>query len=441
MTVVTAFVLTSALCGLSWNVGSLIVFRVLQGFAGGMIMPVGMITLAQAAGPQRMGRVMSIVGVPMLLAPVLGPVIGGLIIDNISWRWIFYVNVPVGAIGLVLAAKLLPSARAEGHAASEGHERPPLDWPGLLLGCPGVALVVFGLSEYGTKRTFGATSAWLPVLIGAVLMTAFVVHARRVRFPLVDVKLFRGFGFSAAGATVFLLGVALFGSMLLLPLYYQIDRGESPLVAGLLLMPQGLGAAVGMNIGGRLTDKVGAGRVVLVGLTILTLGTVIFTQVDEHTSYWLLGGGLFLRGIGLGGSMMPSMAGAYATLESQQVPRATPMLNVLQRVGGSLGAALLTVLLQNQIASNIGGGGSASGGLAGRPLTDAERVHVAAPIADAFAHTYWWALGLTAAAFVPAVVLAVAERRARRESATEARREAGRAAGGAHPPGGMPEAA
>jgi MFS family permease len=239
----------------------------------------------------------------------------------------------------------------------------------------------------------------------------------------------RGAGFSAASGTVFLLGIALFGSMLLLPLYYQIDRGESPLVAGLLLAPQGLGAAFGMNIGGRMTDVVGAGRVVLVGLTLLLVGTLVFTQVDADTSYWLLSGGLFLRGLGLGASMMPTMAGAYATLQSHEVPRATPMLNVLQRVGGSLGAALLVVILQNRMVSNIGGGAggsAAGGGLAGRPLPDAVRERVASPIAEAFAHTYWWAVALTAAAFVPAAILAVAERRARREqAAAEARGEGG----------------
>jgi EmrB/QacA subfamily drug resistance transporter len=412
--VVVMFVVTSALCGAAWSIDSLIAFRVLQGLAGGMIMPVGMIALAQAAGPQRMGRVMSVVGVPMVLGPVLGPVIGGLIIDNISWRWIFYVNVPVGAVGLVLATKLLPAGRALGRAAQEGHERPPLDWLGLILGCPGVALLVFGMSEYGSKSSFGATSVWLPFVIGIAALVAFVVHARTAEHPLVDIKLFRGAGFSAAAGTVFLVGLALFGAMVLLPLYYQIDRGQSPLEAGLLLMPQGVGAAAGMSLGGRLTDRYGAGRVVLAGLAILTAGTVVFATVDATTPYWLLSIGLFVRGLGLGGAMMPSMAGAYATLRSEQVPRATPMLNVVQRVGGSIGAALLTVILQNGIADRVGISG---GGVEGAQLSDAARQRVAAPIADAFAHTYLWALILTAVAFIPAAVLAVAESRARKAKA------------------------
>jgi EmrB/QacA subfamily drug resistance transporter len=359
MTAVAGFVVTSMLCGLAWSAGALIAFRVLQGFAGGMIMPIGMITLAQAAGPQHMGKTMSIVGVPMLLAPVFGPALGGLLVDDLSWRWIFYVNVPIGIVGLVLAARLLPHERAEG---TGGGDAPPvLDWPGLLMLSPGVATIVFGLSEYGVHRTLAVTSAWLPLVVGLILVACFVRHAFRVRFPLVEVRLFRSRGFAAASATVFLLGAALFGSMILLPLYYQVARGQSPLDSGLLIAPQGIGAAIGMNIGGRMTDRYGGGRVIPFGLLALALGTVPFALAGSNTSYWLLALGLVLRGFGLGGSMMPAMAAAYATLERRQVPRATPMLNVLQRIGGSLGVAIFTVILENGIEDNARHGQSPAG--------------------------------------------------------------------------------
>jgi MFS family permease len=261
----------------------------------------------------------------------------------------------------------------------------------------------------------------------------FVLHARRTPHPIVDVGLFRGRGFSAAAGTTFLVGIALFGSMLLLPLYYQLARGESPLVAGLLTAPQGLGAAIGMSIGGRLTDRRGAGPVILTGLAALLLGTYVFTQAGADTSYWVLSAGLVLRGLGLGATMMPSMAAAYATLRRDQVPRATPQLNVLQRVGGSLGAAVLTVVLQNQITANLGGGG-ADGGLGGAPLTGAARERAAAPIAVAFAHTYWWAFVLTLLALVPAGLLAREERRARKAREVDARPAGPEPQGRAQPP-------
>jgi EmrB/QacA subfamily drug resistance transporter len=384
ITMVSAFVVTSALCGAAWSAESLIAFRVLQGLAGGMIMPIGMITLAQAAGPQRIGRVMGVIGVPMLLAPVLGPILGGLLVTNLSWRWIFYVNLPIGLVGLVLAAKLLPEGRAEGRDAGPGR----LDWRGLLMLSPGVALLVFGLSEVSTHGSLTFAGVF-PILAGAVLVVAFVLRAWRTPAPVVDVRLFEERGFAAAGATVFLVGAALFGSLLLLPLYFQIGRGLSPLDAGLLMAPQGLGAALGMN-------RVGGGPVVIAGLVALMLGTVAFTQVRPDTPYWLLEVSLFMRGIGLGFTMMPAMAAAYSTLERWQVPRATPMLNVVQRVGGSLGTAVLAVVLEHQLAH---AGSRDPGG-----------------VANGFGHTYWWAMGFTAVAVAPALALARAQR-SRRASA------------------------
>jgi EmrB/QacA subfamily drug resistance transporter len=411
MTVVTGFVLTSALCGLAWSAESLIAFRVLQGLAGGMVMPIGMITLAQAAGPQRMGRVMSVVGVPMLLAPVLGPVIGGLIVETLSWRWIFFVNLPIGLAGLVLAARLLPPGRAEGL----GGEHPTkLDWRGLLMLSPGVALLVFGLSEVGSHGGFeGLDPVWIAG--GLALIAGFVRHGLHTERPLVDIRLFGKRGFAAAGATVFFVGSALFGAMLLLPLYYQVARGQSPLEAGLLMAPQGLGAAVGMRFSGRLTDRRGGGPVVLTGLIVLLAGTLPFTLLDATTPYWLLAVAVAVRGVGLGFSMMPAMAAAYATLERTQVPRATPMLNVVQRVGGSLGTAILAVVLQHQLTSALAGAGArASSGAAlesARSAPPALRARFADPVAAAFAHTYWWSFALTAVALVPAAILAVTERR------------------------------
>ncbi|HVP03250.1 MAG TPA: MFS transporter, partial [Solirubrobacteraceae bacterium] len=179
MSVVTGFVASSALCGLAWNAESLIGFRVLQGLAGGMVMPVGMITLAQAAGPKHMGRVMSVVGVPMLLAPVFGPVIGGLLITNLSWRWIFFVNLPVGIAGLLLAARLLPSERAPGRSGAR------LDLVGLALLSPGIAAVVYGLSEVASTGSVTGVNVWLPILAGSGLVDAFARRSWFHEFPIV----------------------------------------------------------------------------------------------------------------------------------------------------------------------------------------------------------------------------------------------------------------
>jgi EmrB/QacA subfamily drug resistance transporter len=406
---VALFGIGSALCGLAWSAESLIFFRVLQGFGGGMIMPVGMALLAQTAGAHRVGRVMSVVGVPMLLGPILGPVIGGLIVDSASWRWIFYVNVPIAAVALVLAARLL---KADAGRADAGR----LDWLGLGLLSPGLAGIVFGLSESESHGGFGDPLVWGPIAAGVVLVALFVRHAWRAERPLIDVRLFRDRVFAAASATTFLIGGALFGAMIILPLYYQVARGESALTAGLLMAPQGLGAAAAMPIAGKLTDRLGGGRVAVAGLLILTIGTIPFAFLKSDTSYTLLALLLVLRGLGIGSSMMPSMAAAYASLERAAVPRATSALNVMQRVGGSIGTALLAVVLQGQIKDQLGGAGGAGGGTLER-LPDNVRARVAEPLADAFAATFWWAVGISVVALVPAIVLAVAQKRERAAAA------------------------
>src|SRR3954451_13065439 len=348
MTSVVLFLAGSTLCGFAWSTESLIAFRVLQGFGGGMIMPIGQAILAQAAGPQRMGRIMSVIGVPTLLGPILGPVIGGLIIDNFSWRWIFFVNVPVGLVALTLAWRILPRAEVSRRGAV-------LDIRGLALLSPGLALLVYGLSQVGMQGSFTDYRVLLGVGAGLVLLVLFVLHAlQRSERSLTALSLFRDRAFAAASGTVFIFGVSLFGAMLILPLYYQVVRGESALAAGLLLAPQGVGAAMAMPIAGRLTDRLGAGKIVPWGVLVAVLGTGVYTQLSADTPYGVLGVALWVRGIGLGMTMMPSMAAAYQTLERAAVPRATTAINIIRTVGGSLGTAILSVVLERQIAAELG---------------------------------------------------------------------------------------
>lgn len=388
------FVVASLLCGMAWSANSLIAFRVIQGLAGGMIMPLGMMVLTLAVGPARVGRAMSVIGVPMLLGPTFGPVLGGLLVEYVGWQWIFYMNVPVGLAGLVLAWRLLPDHRPQG--------RHRLDWVGLLLASPGIALLTFGLAEIPAHGGVGHPTVYVPLLVGISLLAVFIRHARRADDPLIDVRLFASLRLAAASATTFLLGLALFGSLLVLPLYFQIVRGEGALATGLLLIPQGLASAAVMPLVGPLTDRFGGGRVVLIGVTLLALGTAVLTQVGADTPYPLLLAALAVRGLGLGASMMPAMAAAYAAMRPETVPRATSGLNVMQRVGGSIGAAVLAVILNAQIAAAL-------------PDPDA--------VAGAFGTTFWWAFWLTLVAIPAALVLARQERRARDREAMQHARE------------------
>src|SRR3712207_77426 len=170
-----------------------------------MIRPAGMTILARAAGPQRLGRVMSIVGVPMLLGPIIGPILGGWLVDDVSWRWIFFINIPVGAAAIALSLKVLPRDQPQ-----PGHG---LDVTGLLLLSPGLATVIYGLSESSSAGGFGAPEVLIPVGIGAVLISAFVAHALRTPEPLIDLRLMRNRTYGVASAMVVLFAIAVFGAM------------------------------------------------------------------------------------------------------------------------------------------------------------------------------------------------------------------------------------
>lgn len=389
------FVAGSALSGAAWSAGSLIAFRVLQGLGGGMIMPVGMTMLTRAAGPQRVGRVMSLIGVPMLLGPVLGPVLGGLLVD-VNWRWIFSVNLPIGIAAIAMAAKLLSTERHD-HAQK-------LDLRGFLLLSPGLGALVYGLAQVASQGGLKSTPDVISLGAGVALIVAFVVHALHVsdRTPLLDLRLFKNSRFSAAAATTASLGAALFGVMILYPLYYQLVRGESALDAGLLMAPQGLGAALIMPIAGALSDRKGPGRVIVVGVVLSVVSSLAFVGLTADTSYLFLVTALFVRGIGLGLTMMPAMSAAFQTLTHDAVPRATSSLNIIQRVGGSIGTAVLAVILEQNIASRIP---SSAGSISSVGQAGAIPTSVANLLADAFSQTFWVATAITAVAIIPTLFL------------------------------------
>jgi EmrB/QacA subfamily drug resistance transporter len=397
------FLLGSVLSGASWSIGSLLGFRVLQGLGAGMILPVGQTMLAQAAGPQRMGRVMSVIGVPMLLAPVFGPVIGGAIVGQISWRWIFFINLPVGVAALVAAQLLLPAAKPR-----RGQR---LDLRGLTLLSPGIAIFLYGMSEAGNQGGFRNARTIAAASIGLVLVALFVWHAiRRGKNALIDLSLFRRRGFATAAAMNLLLIIALFGALLLLPLYYQLVRHESALQTGLLLIPQGIGAAIAMPIAGWLTDKIGPRVVVSSGMVIATLGALAYTQVGAHTSYLYLAAALLVLGLGIGSTIVPTMAAAFQTLSREETPGATSALNVIQRIAGAIGTTLLAIILQRAIAANLP---NVHGGVeAIAALSRQQQAHATPALADAFGSTFWVAVGLIAVSIVPALLLPNAPREA-----------------------------
>src|SRR6201986_1866685 len=379
------FTAGSVLCGLADSVGSLVFFRVIQGIGGGMLVPTGQMILVKAAGPKNLAKVMSAIGVPIVLAPIFGPTIGGLLLEHVSWQSIFLVNLPVGILTLVAALKLLPKDQPE------GAER--LDFLGLGILSIGLVGITYGLAETGSAGTLIASSVLVPLAIGIAGVAAFVWRALRIPNPLLNVRLYLDRAFTAASITTFCLGAALFGAMVLMPLYFQTVRGEDAVTTGLLLIPQGLGAAVAMALSGRATERWGGGVTATIGTVITLVATIPFVLLGANTAFVVIGAAMVIRGFGIGMSIMPAMTAAYAVLTPQQVTHATPQLTTLQRVGGSIGTAILTVVLQGHLET---------AGTSQRAM------------ASAFGTTFIWVMGITAAALLPTLLLARIERRARR---------------------------
>lgn len=396
---IALFVLGSALCGMAWSATSLIVFRVLQGFGGGMIMPAGMTILSHAAGGDRMGRVMGLVGIPMLVAPIVGPILGGWFVDDISWRWIFFVNLPIGVIALFAASRILERDEPKAHHA--------LDWRGLLMLSPGLAIFIYGLAETAAGGGFTRPDALGGVVVGLALVLAFAWHARRKEGALIDVRLFATRTVGAAASTMFLFCTAFFGTALLLPLYFQLVRSETALHSGLLMAAQGIGAMISMPIAARLTDKTGPGRIVLVGLCFVALGMAGLTQIQSDTPMWIVEAMLFLLGLGMGSTMMPTMTAALSSRQRHEIARVTSGMNVVQRVGGSMGTALLAVVLSHQMAAVMPATGIHETGLAlvRAAMTPEMHAQILPALGRAFGHTFVWAFGVVVLGFITATFL------------------------------------
>jgi EmrB/QacA subfamily drug resistance transporter len=340
---VLAFALGSLLCAAASTILQLIVFRVVQGLGGGMLMPLGFMILTREAGPGRLGRLMSILSIPMLLAPIGGPILGGWLIDTSSWRWIFLINLPIGLVTIVLAAIVFPRDHP---ARSE-----TFDVIGGLLLSPGLATFLFAVSSVPRCGTVADRRVLIPATVGLALIAAFVVHAwRRADHPLIDLRLFQNRVLTQANVTMLLFATAFFGAGLLLPSYFQQVLHQTPMQAGVHMIPQGLGAMLTMRLTGPLVDRQGPGKIVLVGIALITagLGTFAFGVARQAGYLPTLLVGLAIMGLGMGCTMMPLSVASVQALAPHQIARGTTLMSVSHQVGGSMGTALMSMILTNQ---------------------------------------------------------------------------------------------
>lgn len=333
-----AFLLTSVLCGYAWSAPSLVVFRVLQGLGAGLLAPLAQLTVARAAGTQ-MTRVSGYAAAAIVLAPLLGPIVASAVLAHASWRWLFWMNVPIIAIGILMAWCFLPSETSES-------QTPPLDWLGLALIAPGIVLALSGLERLNTLE--GAAMAVLALL----LLAAFIWHGRRSKSSLIDLRLFANPVFSASAWTQFLLNGAIITTQMLIPSYFVQAAGRAPSDIGWMLALLGAGMMCAFACVGWLTSCLGCRAVATGGALFAATGTGLFALSEASSAHPVVAmQALFLIGAGQGAVGIPATTVAYTTIENSQLPIAATTLNVAQRLGGPVIATACAQLLAWRLAT------------------------------------------------------------------------------------------
>ena len=337
------FTLASLLCSLSWSIGSLIAFRVLQGIGGGMLTPVGTAMLFRAFPLKERARVSALITIPTIVAPASGPVLGGYLVEYHSWHAIFLINIPIGLIALIFSALYLKEHREP----SAGR----LDIPGFVFGAAGLASLVYALSEAG-DRGFGNLVVGGFGILGLALIGAFVAAELRASRPMIDVRLFRYRLFTAGNLVLFFSSAAFGGLIFLLPLLLQAERGLSPLQSGLTTFPQAIGVLVTATLAGRLYSSVGPRRLMVTGMAISAVATLAFIGIDANTGDWTIRALMLIRGAAFGLALVPLQAATFAEVTGAETGQASAAFSVIRQVASSFGVALVATVLTARLASH-----------------------------------------------------------------------------------------
>jgi EmrB/QacA subfamily drug resistance transporter len=344
---IVVFTVASALCGLAQSVGELVGFRILQGIGGGMMVPVGMALLFRTFPPAERVRASSILVVPTALAPALGPVLGGLFVTELSWRWVFYVNLPIGIAALVFGLVFL-----EAHDSQVAGR---LDVAGFVLSGAGLGLLMYGVSE-GPFKGWGQPLIASTIAVGAALLVAMVIVELRSAAPLIDIRLFRDGLFRNANIVMGLGSVSFLGILFIVALFFQDGLGQSALQSGLSTFPEALGVMLGAQVVSRfLYPNLGPRRVMFTGLLVLTAALALMSLVDSTADLWWMRVLMFVMGYGMAHVFTSAQAAGFATISGADTARASTVFNALRQLGGALGVALLsTVVAEIGPVSRVG---------------------------------------------------------------------------------------
>jgi EmrB/QacA subfamily drug resistance transporter len=336
---VILFTVGSLLCALSTSVEMLIIFRILQGLGGGMVMPIAMAFTYRLSPPEKVGAVMGMMGIPILLAPALGPVLAGWLVDFASWKWLFLINIPIGIAGTILGIRTLPRIERQAVAA--------LDKLGFILAPIAFAGLSYGVSQGAVSWT--ATKTIVGIAVGAAALILFIIAELSRKEPLLELRVFRSGDFSRGIIVQWISQIALFGTMFLVPLFLQQAKEYSAFDTGLIMLPQAIAAGLFMPIGGKLYDKIGARPLVLLGMLLVTAAAFILSTIDASSGLVMIMFPLALLGAGMGLSMMPLNTHLMQSAPRDLVSRVTSLTNAAQQVMTSFAVAGLSTILAQRI--------------------------------------------------------------------------------------------
>ncbi|HSZ36327.1 MAG TPA: MDR family MFS transporter [Acidimicrobiales bacterium] len=345
---IAVFTLGSVLCGLAQDMTQLVAFRVLQGAGGGMMAPVGMAMLFRVFPPAERVRAASILTVPTTMAPAIGPVLGGLLVTSLSWRWVFFVNLPLGILAITFGALFLERMST----TDPGR----LDLRGWVLGGAGLGLLMYGVST-GPIDSWSSTSVIVSCAVGTALLAVFAIVELRTRQPMVDLHLLSGRLFRSTSLIMFVAAAAFLGMLYLIPLYFQDARGLTPLQSGLSTFPEAFGVMIGAQFASRLIyPRVGPRRHITAGLLGLAASTLVLTQITVTTNLWLIRGIMFVLGWMMAQVMVPNQAASFAMITTDSMGRASTFFNTMRQVGSATGVAILSTVLIGVGSATASGG-------------------------------------------------------------------------------------
>ncbi|MCU1493872.1 MAG: drug resistance transporter, EmrB/QacA subfamily [Acidimicrobiaceae bacterium] len=348
LTAIVIFTGASALCGIAQNMGELVASRILQGVGGGMLTPVGMAMLYRVFPPAERVRASSILTTPTALAPAAGPVLGGLLVSDLSWRWVFYVNVPIGIAAAVFGAVFLDSVPQKNPGR--------FDLGGFVLAGSGLGLLMYGVSE-GPTLSWHSSAVLATIALGAVVLALLVRYELRVDQPLIDLRLLRNALFRIGTSVILLTTASLLGVLYVVTLFYQDGRGLSALGAGLSTFPEAIGVMVGAQLAARFVyPRLGPRRHVFIGNIGIALFIALLALVGPDTSLWWPRVLLFGMGLSLGQVFVPTQAASFATISSEATGRASTLFNAVRQLGGALGVAAFTTVVVGVGAVHVVGG-------------------------------------------------------------------------------------